>query len=112
YTPKHETKALYVASDQTLRIVVAPGRAISEREMLDACAKRLVGRHNSEEPIRAVRYIFIDPDDAQRHLHEMWLRELEVWTFTTDGKEIRIDDTYDPSPTPPEWVRRLRAAEP
>ena len=26
-------------------------------------------------------------------------------------KEIRIDDTYDPSPTPPEWVRRLRKAE-
>ncbi|MCA9678655.1 MAG: hypothetical protein KC464_26745, partial [Myxococcales bacterium] len=41
YTPKYETKGLYVASDQTLRIVVAPGRLISEREMLDACAERL-----------------------------------------------------------------------
>ena len=111
YTPKYETKGLYVASDQTLRIVVAPGRVISEREMLDACAERLVGRYNAEKPIRVVRYAFIDPDDAQRHLHEMWLRDLEVWTFTSNGKEIRIDDTYDPSPTPPEWVRRLRKAE-
>lgn len=108
YTPDHDIKGLYVPDDQTLRIVCAPGREVSQGEMLDACAERLVGRYNEQKPIRAVRFIFIDSADAQHHLDEMWLRELEVWTFTPDGREIRIDADYDPPPTPPDWVASVK----
>jgi hypothetical protein len=111
YTPEHEIKGLYVPDDQTLRIVCAPGREVGQSEMLDTCAERLVGRYDQQKPIRAVRYIFIDPADAQRHLHEMWLRELEVWTFTPDGREIRIDEDYDPPVTPPVWAATASAHE-
>jgi hypothetical protein len=110
YVPNGEIGGLYVAGDQTLRIVCPPGREVTQGEMLDACAERLVGRYNTEKPIRAVRYVFIEPADAQRHLHEMWLRELEVWTFTPDGKEIRIDSDYNPIPTRPAWVQTVEDA--
>lgn len=110
YRPAHDdVQGLYVPEDRTLRFVRAPGKDVPESEMLDACAHRLIGRYRKDQPIDAVRYIFIEPADAQRHLHELWLRELEVWTFR-DGKEVRIDLDYRPTPARPSWVEEVIAA--
>ncbi len=57
--------------------------------------ERLVGRYNTDNRIRAVRFIFIDPADAQRHLHEMWLRE-------SRGLDL---------PVTPAWVQAVEASE-
>lgn len=102
-----EFRALYVPSDQSLRVVCAPGREISQREMIDACAERLVARYNTEKPVRTLRYIFLDRADAERHLHELWLRDIEVWAIV-DGLEVRLDADYHPQPSPPEWVRTVQ----
>jgi hypothetical protein len=36
--------------------------------------------------------VFIEEEVARRHLHELWLRELEGWTCI-DGNEGRLDDS-------------------
>lgn len=102
-----EFRALYVPSDQSLRVVCAPGRTVTQGEMLDACAERLVARYNTEKPVRSMRYVFLDPADAEPHLHELWLRDIEVWAIV-DGREVRLDAEYHPQPDPPEWVRRVQ----
>ncbi len=103
-----EFRALYVPDDQSLRVVCAPGRVVSQREMLDACAERLVAKYTAEKPVRSLRYVFIDPADAECHLHEMWLRDIEVWTIVS-GQEVRLDDGYTPVPLVPEWVHQALA---
>lgn len=97
-------RALYVPDDQSLRVVCMPGRDITQAELLDACAERLVARYNPDKPVRSLRYVFIDPRDAERNLHELWLRDIEVWAIV-GGNEVRLDADYRPPPTPPEWVR-------
>lgn len=69
--------------------------------MLDACAERLVAKYNPDKPVRSLRYVFIDPADAERHLPEL-LRDIEVWVII-DGREVRLDDNYHPTPSPPAW---------
>lgn len=101
-----EFRALYVPSDQSLRVVCAPGRVITQGEMLDACAERLVAKYNTEKPVRSMRYVFLDPADAKPHLHELWLRDIEVWAIV-DGNEVRLDGDH-PQPNPPEWVHRVQ----
>jgi len=102
-----EFRAVYVRDDQSLRVVSAPGRVISQREMLDACAERLVAKYNPEQPARTLRYVFIDPADAEKHLHELWLRDIEVWAIE-NGKEVRLDDRYHPTPIAPAWVLNVQ----
>ncbi len=63
-----------------------------------------------DRPIDAVAYAFIFPEQAHANLHELWLREIECWTFTPEGEKVRIDDTYDPPPyQKPQWVQTLEA---
>lgn len=106
------SERLYFPDTRTLERVVPPGDVIEPREMLCNAALRL--HHRLERragnpvatPVDHVAYIFTDRADAQAHLHELWLREMEVWFF--DGKhKHRLDLDYHPVPTPPEWVKRL-----
>ncbi|MDJ0728127.1 MAG: hypothetical protein QNJ38_23770 [Prochloraceae cyanobacterium] len=50
------------------------------------------------------------PKEAQQHLHELWLREIECWTFP-EGLKARIDENYNPTPDKPDWVKRLEESE-
>jgi hypothetical protein len=45
--------------------------------------------------------------DARRYLHELWLRELECWCIDAQGREVRLDDGYQPERIVPEWVERV-----
>jgi hypothetical protein len=99
--------ALYDKSSQTLIRVVA-GEEVSEFEMLEAAAIKFWKPVN--QPVAQVAYSFIDEKQARRQLHELWLRGLEVRTFV-DGHERRIDEDYHPTPTIPDWVKRLQDRE-
>jgi len=101
-------EGLYDAATRTLEVVVPPGRTISQGEMQDACAYRLNKRNDKAKPIERIAYVFIDEENARAHLHELWLRELEVWTVE-GGDKRRLDLDYHPTPAPPEWVRNLEA---
>lgn len=101
-------EGLYDAKTRTLEVVVPAGREISQGEMLDACAYRLNKRADKSTPIERVAYVFIDEANARAHLHELWLRELEVWTVD-GGEKRRLDLDHHPAATPPEWVRNLEA---
>ncbi|WNG39396.1 hypothetical protein F0U61_41335 [Archangium violaceum] len=105
----HELNGLYDPKDKILRIIVH-GRDVSQEEMLDACALRLEGMVEKGQPLARVAYIFMEPQKAREHLHELWLRELECWTIEL-GKEVRLDTDYRPKPSPPDWVKALEARE-
>lgn len=93
---------LYDAGEQMLRVVVL-GRAPRPRELLDARAALKQGALADGKPLKRLAYVFPRPADARRHLHALWLRELECWTVI-DGVERRLDTDHQPTPAPPDWV--------
>jgi len=99
-----DVKGLYVAAERKL-VVTATGE-VSQRAMRDACAARRQRRQDAAQPVERIAYLFIDEALARRHLHELWLRELECWALV-DGQQRRLDDGYAPAPRPPAWVVRL-----
>ena len=54
-------------------------------------------------------FVFVHEGQARAHLHELWLRELECWVHDARGLR-RLDADYHPTPTPPDWARRLDAS--
>lgn len=101
-------KGLYDESAQTVMQVVA-GRKVELWEMLEAAA--IKSRQPLAMPVRQVAYVFIDELNARAHLHELWLRGLEVRTFIR-GRENRIDEDYQPPPPKtPDWVKRVQDRE-
>ncbi len=102
------TSGLYNPASRTLEIVIGPGNAVEQREMLLACAERQNHRLNPPptDRIDTVAYVFMARADAEAHLHELWLRELQCWYVDERGKH-RLDDNYHPTPTPPAWVVAL-----
>jgi hypothetical protein len=111
YRFRSDVEGLYVAATRTLEIVVPPDGTIEQVQMRDACAVR--SRHRvvppaPDKPIDQVAFVFLDEADARRHLHELWLRELEVWVADGGGKR-RVDLDYHPTPIQPDWVAGLEA---
>jgi len=106
----YDWKGFYIPEDKQLRVLVT-NREVEQREMLEACALRHYQHLGSEKPLERISYIFFDAEAAHRHLHELWLRELECYTFDSEGNQIRLDDTYDPEPIKPQWVIDLEARE-
>lgn len=106
YVYSHDVKGFYEPEDRRLRIVVID-RVISQREMLDYCAARHYQVLGKDKPLDKVAFVFMREEEARAHLHELWLRELECWTFI-DGVETRIDTDYHPTPEKPDWVRRKK----
>jgi hypothetical protein len=104
---RHKLDGLYHAASRTLELVIN-GRAVSQREMLDACAARLYQALGPDKPVDHVRYTFVREEEARAHLHELWLRELECWAIIA-GREARLDVDYHPSPSRPDWVAALKA---
>jgi hypothetical protein len=101
-------KGLYTEATKLLEVVVPPGGVIDQGAMLGNAGLRLHHRltRPSKDPIERIAYIFLDEADARAHLHELWLRELECWLVDGSGKR-RLDLDYHPTPSPPEWVKRL-----
>jgi hypothetical protein len=99
---------LYSPTDKMLRFIINE-RPITRAELLDACATRLWQLLGEDKPIERIGYVFIQESEARQNLHELWLREIECWTYL-DGVETRIDKDYNPPPPEkPEWVRQLEA---
>ncbi len=94
YIFTHDLSGEYEPATRTLKLLVF-GREVSQGELLDACAARANQVLGPDQPIDAVAYVFAEPEAARAHLHELWLRELQCWTYE-DGREVRLDDTYKP----------------
>jgi hypothetical protein len=100
-------KGLYTPGERLLEVVVGFGNEVKQSEMLCNAALRLYHRAApSSTPVERVAYVFVDQSDAEAHLHELWLRELECWVVDDKGKR-RLDLDYHPEPDPPAWVKRL-----
>jgi hypothetical protein len=83
----------YYYPDQRRQRIMAALREVPQLEMLDACAARLYQKWGADRPTEHVGFLFLEEQLARRHLHELWLRELECWTII-GGKEVRIDEDY------------------
>lgn len=103
-----QVNGVYRANERTLDIVVAPGIEVRQQDMRVACGLRL--HHRLTKPVvdrvDRIAYVFADKADAQAHLHELWLRELECWYLDENGKH-RLDADYHPTPSPPAWVKAV-----
>jgi hypothetical protein len=75
--------------------------------MLEACMLRIEPQDESK-PIDRVAFVFMEEERARKHLHHLWLRELECWVVVK-GQEKRLDEDYRPAPKKPDWVKRLEA---
>jgi hypothetical protein len=106
YEYSDDVQGLYSAETRTLEIVVPPGDRVDLVRMRDACAVRRDHRREppKTKPIDQVAFVFLDEDDARRHLHDLWLRELECWA-ADDRPRRRLDLDYKPAPEPPAWAR-------
>jgi hypothetical protein len=103
YVYKFDNKGLYVTDEKKLKVIVH-GSDISARQMLDACAARHYQALGADKPLDNVAYVFMEEEKAVKHLHPIWLRGLECRTIRA-GKEIRLDDTYQPKPIKPDWIQ-------
>lgn len=136
YNPKHTIKGLYCEKDKGLKITVN-GRKVTQREMLDVASLRYQYSHKhdfseiqkiAEErgfeftsddsnsldpntPVEKILYVFIDENEAREHLHELWLREIECWTYV-NGLKTRLDLDYNPTPNKPDWVKKCEERYP
>jgi len=106
----NEVKGVFIPATRTLEIPIAPGLQVTQQDMRVACALRLYQRLKvpAAQRIERIAYVFIERRDAEAHLHELWLRELECWYLDETGRH-RIDADYHPTPNPPEWVKKLDA---
>lgn len=104
---RHRLHGRYYPEQRTLEFLIN-GQEVSQGDMLEACASRYEQTLESSQPIEHIRYVFIEEVEARAHLHELWLREIECWTFI-EGHLVRIDTDYHPVPNPPEWVKQVEA---
>jgi len=111
YAFHSEISGLYKAADRTLTISRS-SVTLTQVELLDLCAYRAQMRGDEKQPIDRIRVLFWDERDARRHLHELWLRELECWYIDAQGREVRADEGYQPERIVPEWVERAEGRAP
>lgn len=105
YDVTHDLKGLYVPEQRQLRIVVH-GREVPQSEMTDACAARTRQPLGADRQINSVAYVFMEKSNAEAHLHELWLREIECRAIV-DGVEQRLDQGYAPGRVVPKWTKEL-----
>ena len=100
----------YDRASRTSIVLVHHADAVRPRQMLEAAALKLWQPHEGT-PIDQVAFVFTNEANGRKHLHDLWLRGLEVRVMGANG-EVRIDDQYDPGPpTVPDWVRAVQDRE-
>ena len=87
-------RGVYDPESKALKIVVNH-RDVPQRELLAACQIRRERRGDRDEPVREVAYVFTERERAERHLRELWLRELACWAID-EGRELRLDGDEPP----------------
>jgi hypothetical protein len=106
YQIANELSGIYTPEERKLTYTVNQ-RPVTKSELLDVCATRLWQLLGADKPVERVSYLFIYEEDARKHLHDLWLREIECWAFI-DGLPVRLDENYTPPPPEkPEWVQQL-----
>ncbi len=97
------------SSEERCFSVVKTDQGIGYRVMWRLCLLRKKNRHHATEPIERLRITFTEERDARRHIHELWLREIECWALTADGRRVRLDLDYQPPERIlPEWIEQHR----
>lgn len=105
--PLEDTTGLYDAGQRALFMTIT-GRDLTPREIAQACTRRGFGERRGQEPVDRLTCVFLEEDRARRHLHDLWLREIECRTFIS-GREVSLTDDYaPPPPATPGWVEASR----
>jgi hypothetical protein len=90
----------YSGRDKRFLSVVGPHRQVAPREMLELGSLR--GAKVGNDPVERAGLLYVDEPVARRDLHEVWLHELECWTYLA-GRKARIDEDYSPPPPQRPW---------
>ncbi|TVQ86953.1 MAG: hypothetical protein EA397_19465, partial [Deltaproteobacteria bacterium] len=100
---------LYTHYDATARQLIVPvhGRPLEPTELLEACIARRF-YDGPEDGIDQVTFVFLEEDNARRHLFDLWLRDLGCRAII-DGREVDLLQDYEPPPpTKPDWVKQAQ----
>jgi hypothetical protein len=106
---KDDVDGVYDPTERKLKVMVPSGE-VSQRKMLEIAAARRDPRIQKDKRIERTAFVFLDRENARRHLPELWLRDHECWAIV-DGREVRLDIDYHPTPSPPAWVREVEARQ-
>ena len=106
----NDLRGIYLPDERNLRVVIPAGKEITYSEMSDYCAARYFQAFR-EGDIDLLSFVFIVAEEAQPYIHDLWLRDIEVFGFAPKGEEIRLDENYHPDYEPPSWVKRLQLRE-
>lgn len=106
----NDLRGIYVPETQNLRVVIPAGKEITYSEMADYCAARQFQAFDGKI-VGPMSFVFIDGAEAEPYLHDLWLRDIECFGITPKGVEVRLDEDYNPTPSKPEWVRRLEESD-
>jgi hypothetical protein len=85
---------VYDPGERKLKVIVRGGD-VSPRRMLEVAALRGHPGVPAAQAVERTAFVFLNLDDARRHLRELWLREHECWAII-DGIEVRMDGTALP----------------
>lgn len=108
--PIEDKEALYDADERSMNIVIM-GRDLTAQEIKEACTARAFRGVSDEQPIEHLAYVFMEEDRARRHLHDLWLRDIDCRTFI-HGREVSLSADYEPpAPVVPDWVKRVQDRE-
>jgi hypothetical protein len=101
--PEFERNSQYNSADGSISITVI-GRDPSLRELQEACVARNFRGLADGRPIKKIIYVFMEADRAKKHVHALWLREIDCHTFI-EGKEVNLTADYTPPAyCKPEWI--------
>lgn len=99
-----ELRGTYSPSERSFTFL-AVDRGITPSVMNLLCRLRAKRRADPSQPVERLVVTFTEERDARRHLHELWLREIECWALLSDGRRVRLDTDYIPPPRIlPEWL--------
>lgn len=105
YVYEHPIRGLYDAGARVLKVVVH-GRDVEPREMLDYAAALRFQALGPQQPLEAVRFVFLEEARAEAHRRELWLHGLECWVAGAEERRLDGQDGASVNPSP-EWARRL-----
>ena len=95
----------YDKSSRTSIVMVHGHRTVPPKEMLEAAEARFRQPY-PDIHIDQVRFLFVEEANARRHMHALWLRDLQCHAFTDKGEVDMLEGYHADPPPPPDWVKR------
>jgi hypothetical protein len=102
--PKEGVNGIFDPEDGSMSVLVV-GRDPTLRELQEACVARNFRGAADGSEIKKIVYLFSEPERAEKHIYDLWLRGIECHAFL-QGKEVNLSAGYQaPQPEKIPWIK-------